>query len=86
MHKKAFGVECPVARSLESIGEVHDRSRATLGAEFIRFVENTVDPPGAVHGVALGGLEIGKITVEARSITRASDMNGRPLLRVFWIP
>ena len=32
-----------VRQSLESIAEIHDRSRATLGAEFIRFVENTVE-------------------------------------------
>ncbi|MFN8051077.1 MAG: putative cytokinetic ring protein SteA [Acidimicrobiales bacterium] len=32
-----------VRQSLDSIHEIHDRSRATLGAEFIRFVENTVE-------------------------------------------
>lgn len=30
-----------VRQSVESITEVHERSRANLGAEFIRFVENT---------------------------------------------
>lgn len=32
-----------VRQTLESIHEIHERSRATLGAEFIRFVENTVE-------------------------------------------
>jgi len=32
-----------VRQSLASIEEIHERSRATLGAEFIRFVENTVE-------------------------------------------
>lgn len=32
-----------IRQSLESIEEIHERSRATLGAEFIRFVENTVE-------------------------------------------
>ncbi|HNI34762.1 MAG TPA: putative cytokinetic ring protein SteA [Microthrixaceae bacterium] len=32
-----------VRQTTESIHEIHERSRATLGAEFIRFVENTVE-------------------------------------------
>jgi len=32
-----------VRQTLDSIHEIHERSRATLGAEFIRFVENTVE-------------------------------------------
>jgi len=32
-----------VRQTLESIEAIHERSRATLGAEFIRFVENTVE-------------------------------------------
>ncbi len=35
----ASGVE----QSIESIEEIHDRSRANLGAEFERFVDNTVE-------------------------------------------
>lgn len=35
----ASGVE----QSIESIEEIHERSRATLGAEFERFVDNTVE-------------------------------------------
>jgi uncharacterized membrane-anchored protein len=62
-----------VRQSLDSIHQIHERSRATLGAEFIRFVENTVEYFDHNRDLVSDDLEVPDIGI---------DFEGRHVLMV----